>query len=29
LTSKQRCRKNFKKFFERYSTNGKKMSVVK
>ena len=29
LTSKQRCRKNFKEFFERYSTNGKKMSVVK
>ena len=29
LTSKQRCRKNFKNFFERYSTNGKKMSVVK
>ena len=29
LTSKQRCRKNFIKFFERYSTNGKKMSVVK
>ena len=29
FNSKERCRKNFKKFFERYSTNGKKMSVVK
>ena len=27
MTSKQRCRKNFKEFFERYSTNGKKMLI--